>query len=430
MLVGLNGFFVAAEFSMVKVRAGRLDTLVREGNRRARYARAIAESLDAYLSACQLGITLASLGLGWIGEPAVAHMIAPLLYDFGLPAGAVGSISFIAAFSIITALHIILGELMPKTLSIQMAETVTLFTALPLIAFYKAMYPFIWLLNTLSNKLLAGIGVKIDTPHEAAHSDEELRQLFEESHKSGLIDQTEMSLMDNVIDFSDRTAREIMIPRTEMICLYTNKSFEDNLEIALREQLTRFPVCGTDKDNIIGFVHTKDILYMLAKQTKKDINSLIRPLNTVPETLCISELFKQMQKERAQIVLLIDEYGGTAGIVTLEDIVEEVFGEIRDEFDEEREPVEEISEGYSVDGLVLVEDINNLLGLELDTEAADTIGGWLYCRIGVDPAPGQIFSCGGYQFEVAEVVNLRIVRVKIRKQPEGADEGAAPSPRS
>jgi CBS domain containing-hemolysin-like protein len=348
-------------------------------------------------------------------------MLAPLLKILGAPPNVVGSIAFVAAFSIITALHIILGELMPKTLSIQMAETVTLFTAPPLTVFYKIMYPFIWLLNTLSNKLLAGMGINIDVSHEAAHSDEELRQLFEESHKSGLIDQTEMSLMDNVIDFSDRTAREIMIPRTEVICLYTGNSFEENLEVALREQLTRYPVCGTDKDNIVGFIHIKDILYMLAKQTKKDINSIIRPLSTVPETLCISDLFRQMQKKRAQIALLIDEYGGTAGIVTLEDIIEEVFGEIQDEFDEEREPIEKTPFGYSVDGLVLVDDINSLLELSLDKETADTIGGWLYCQIGVDPVPGQVFEYESYQFTAAEVINLRIVRVDIRRAPAQPD---------
>ena len=398
---------------MVKVRPGRLDALIREGSRSSVYARNVTAHINNYLSACQLGITLASLALGWIGEPAVASMLAPLFEKLELPA--ITGLSFVVAFSLITALHIVLGELMPKTVSIQSAETVALFTAMPLVFFYNLMYPFIWLLNTLSNKLLSLIGISVDTPHEAAHSEEELRQLFEESHKSGLIDHTEMSLIDNVIDFSDRTAKEIMIPRTDMLCLYTNNSFEQNLDIALREQLTRYPVCQTDKDDIIGFVHIKDLLYRLIKENKTDINSIIRSLDTVPETISISDLFKKMQKKRAQIVLLIDEYGGTAGMVTLEDIVEQVFGEIQDEFDEEREPVEKKPDGYSVDGLVLVEDVNSLLEIELDKSIADTIGGWLYCQLGIDPAPGQCCIHDGYEFEVEEAANLRVTRISIKQ---------------
>lgn len=422
MLVLLNGFFVAAEFSMVKIRLGRLETLVKEGSSSARHAKEVATHLDAYLSACQLGITLASLGLGWIGEPAVAQMIAPIFKEIGISGEIVHSISFVIAFSIITALHIILGELVPKTLSIQMAEKTALLTALPLIIFYKVMYPFIWLLNAISNTFVRKLGVSTESAHEAAHSDEELRHLVEESHKSGLIDQVEMSLMDNVFDFADRTAREVMIPRTEMICLYTTNTFEENLATVLYEQITRYPVCSPDKDNIIGFVHIKDILKMLAKSEKKDIETIIRPLTTVPETMLVADLSKMMQKNRIQITLLIDEYGGTAGIVTLEDIIEEIFGEIQDEFDEEREPIEKTLLGYSVAGLVLVEDINDLLGIDLDMEVADTIGGWLYCQLGVDPSAGQTFEYQGYIFTVEEAYNLRIVRINITKKQTTEDD--------
>ncbi len=422
LLVALNGFFVAAEFSMVKIRIGRLDTLIREGNQQAHYAREVTLHMDAYLSACQLGITLASLGLGWIGEPAVAEMISPFLKTFGLGKEAVTTISFVIAFSIITALHIILGELVPKTLSIQRAERVTLITSQPLIIFYKMMYPFIWLLNSISNRLISRMGIDPSATHESAHSDVELRELMEESHKSGLIDHTEMTLMDNVFDLTDRTAREIMIPRTEMVCLYGNRPFAENLEIALDEQITRYPVCMPDKDNITGFVHIKDILTILARKQKEDIGRIIRPLTTVPETIPVTDLLKQMQKEGSQIVLLIDEYGGTAGIVTLEDIIEEIFGEIQDEFDEEREPIEKVFDGYSVDGLVLIEDVNNLLSLALDREVADTIGGWLYCQLGVDPAVGQSFNESGYAFTVENVDNLRIARVGINRLEENAIE--------
>ena len=416
VLVGLNGFFVAAEFSMVKVREGRIETLALTGNVQAKYARNIVRNLDAYLSACQLGITLASLGLGWMGEPAIAKILNYLFTSFGWAVEISRSMSFAVAFSFITAMHIVLGELAPKTVAIQRSEAVVLWTAIPLIIFYKVMYPFIWILNFSANKILAIFKINVTEQHDSAHSEAELRIIMEESHKSGLIDNTELMFVDNIFNFSERTAREIMIPRTDMVCLYKNYSFEENLTISLNEELTRYPVCNPDKDNIIGFVHIKDMLAVVAKNKSREIEPLIRKIITVPETMSVSQLLKILQKNRSQIALLIDEYGGTAGLVSLEDILEEIVGEIQDEFDEERPEIEKIDKGYSVAGLVLVEDINELLDIEIDKNLADTIGGWFYTTIGESPTEGQQVEESGYIFTILDIDNIRINRIKIEKK--------------
>ncbi|NLP42062.1 MAG: HlyC/CorC family transporter [Veillonellaceae bacterium] len=418
-LVALNGFFVAAEFAMVKVRSTRLDTLIMEGNARAKYAKNITDHLDSYLSACQLGITLASLGLGWVGEPAVGAMIEPALTSLGLPSDVIHTISFAIAFSIITALHIIIGELAPKSLAIQKSEGVTLWTAMPLIGFYKLMYPFIWVLNAISNKLLGVFGVEVVGEHQAAHTEEEIRILMEESHKQGYIDQTELTFVDNIFNFAERHAREVMIPRTDMVCLYVQNSFEENLEIALTEELTRYPLCNEDKDNIIGFIHIKDLLSAAARGQHPNIRDLVRSVVAVPESMAISDLLKLLQKDRAQLAIVVDEFGGTAGLVTVEDILEEIVGEIQDEFDEERPLIENRGpDEHSVDGKLLIEEVNNALGLKLDSETFDTMGGWIYSRIEMPPQVNQKIVHEGHEFIIEEVDNRRVNRVLIRKLAE------------
>ncbi|MFD1887935.1 hemolysin family protein [Paenibacillus wenxiniae] len=412
VLVLLNGFFVAAEFAMVKIRSSRLETLVDEGNKRARFAQSIVNNLDAYLSACQLGITLASLGLGWIGEPAIAELIRPLFAAIGLNNEVViHSVSIAIAFIVITILHIVLGELAPKSLAIRKAEVVTLWTAAPMLLFHKIMYPFIWMLNGMANALLKLFGIAPASELESAHTEEEIRILMKESNKSGLIDNTELALVDNIFEFADTTAHEIMIPRTEMICLSLHASREENLQIALDGMRTRYPVCDGDKDHIVGFLHIKDLMrYQIADSVK-----LIRPIIAVPESIKISELMKLMQRGKTQIAILIDEYGGTAGLVTLEDIMEEIVGEIQDEFDHERPVIEPINEMmYSIDGLMLIEEFNTRFSLDLDMSEYDTIGGWLYSRVeSLPPQVGQSVAHDGHLLVVEEVENKRISRIKL-----------------
>jgi len=422
-LVLLNGFFVAAEFAMVKVRSTRIEMQVLKGSFRAKCAQKLVMNLDAYLSACQLGITLASLGLGWVGEPMIAKMIQPMLIQLGFSQAVVHPIAFAIAFTFITFLHIVLGELAPKSMAIQKSEGVTLWTALPLIAFYRLMYPFIWLLNGTANGMLRKMGLESASAHEGAHTEEEIRILLEESHKFGLIDNTELALVDKIFDFSDRNAREIMIPRTDMVCLYAQSSFEENLDIAVREQMTRYPVCDPDKDHIIGFVHVLDLFEVIAKKQKKQISEIIRSVITVPESMPINFLLKMMQKERAQLAVVMDEFGGTAGLLTIEDILEEIVGEIHDEFDKERESIEvEANDVYSVDGRVLLEEANDFFGLDIKDETIDTLGGWIYSKVQSPPKPNDRLEYNGYEMIVHEIDHLRITRVLIRKLQKTDDQ--------
>ncbi|GIO54879.1 hemolysin family protein [Paenibacillus cellulositrophicus] len=423
ILVLLNGFFVSVEFAMVKVRSSRVETLVEEGRRGAVYARKIVNNLDAYLSACQLGITLASLGLGWLGEPAVATLLRPLLHSLGFGEAAVHGIAVVIAFLLITILHIVLGELAPKTMAIRKAESVVLMSSAIMIYFNKLMYPFIWVLNGLAGSLLRVFRVAPASESDSAHTEEEIRILMKESNKNGLIDNTEMALVDNIFEFAETTGREIMIPRTEMICLNTQLSREENLEIAYEGMRTRYPVCDGDKDHIIGFLHIKDLLH----STTLEYNTLIRPILTVPESIQISALLKLMQRGKTQIAILIDEYGGTSGLVTLEDIMEEIVGEIQDEFDEERPGIEKIRDDeYSIDGLMLIEEINERFGLELDTSDYDTIGGWLYSRIeAIPPQRGLSAELDGHIFIVEETDNKRISRIKLLKPEVMVEEAGA-----
>ena len=426
LLVLLNGFFVAAEFAVVKIRSSRIETLINEGNTRAHYAKKLTDHLDVSLSVTQLGITLASLGLGWLGEPTVSRLLEPVFEYLGLGGALATTISFAIAFALITAMHIIAGELIPKNIAIQKAESVMLTIAMPLLFFQKIMYPSVWLLNHVANWTAAALGIHMESEQEdTAHTEDEIRILMEESHKHGYIDKTELDFVDNVFDFADRSVREIMIPRTDMVCLYLEDSIDENMNLAMTERMTRYPVCREDKDDIIGFLHIKDLLRDLNAGQKPDLRSLARDVLLVPESLPISKLLKMLQKHRSQLAVLIDEYGGTAGMVTVEDILEEIVGEIQDEFDEERPEVEDKgNKTYSVDGKMLLDDVNDVFELQLDTENCDTIGGWLYAQIDYPPKVGQKVKTSEAEFTIEEIAKMRITRVKIQliHEPENIHE--------
>ncbi|WP_461480271.1 hemolysin family protein [Paenibacillus sp. PvR052] len=417
VLVLLNGFFVAAEFAMVKVRASRLDTLAQEGNVFARFAQKITGNLNAYLTACQLGTSLTSLGLGWAGASVIAVLLSPVLKDwFQFNDMVIHTISFLIAFSVITTLHMTIGNQFPKTFASRHSETFTLWSSAPILFFYKLMLPLIWLLSGISNWMLKRVGIEPSGEQESAHTDEEIRTLMKESHRSGFIDNTELTLFDNIFEFTETNAREIMIPRTEMGCLYANLTFEENMDIALDEMRTRYPVCDPDKDNIIGFVHIKDL--MKASKGLTDIRLLARPMTKVPESMPISHLLKLMQKKKVQIALLLDEYGGTSGMVTLEDILEEIVGEIQDEFDpDERLSIEVKDETtHSIDGRLLINELNDFFGMEIGTENYDTVGGWIYSQVEIPPKKGQTVLYGDdYEFMIEETDDLRIARITVRK---------------
>lgn len=414
-LVFMNGFFVAAEFSMVKVRKSRIETLLAQGTTGAKYAKDIVNNLNSYLSACQLGITLASLGLGWIGEPSISKIIMPLFKLFNLSDVAAHSISFIIAFTIITAFHIVLGELAPKSLAIINTEKIALITAAPLIFFFKITYPIIWLFNHSTNAILSIFNISLTEEHEVAHTDEEIKLLAEESYKHGLIDKTELTFVDNIFDFSEKTVKDIMIPRTDMVCIFKEDSFDKILEMAMEEQLTRYPVCENSKDEIIGFIHIKDLYKQKIEGNEQSIEKITRSILSVPESTSISVLFKKFKKEKEHMAIIIDEYGGTSGLVTIEDILEEIVGEIQDEFDEGLEEIQLLNDGnYIVDGKVILDDIEDILDIPMITENIDTIGGWLYSKVELPPQVGSKITYENYDFIISKCNGKRITKILIK----------------
>lgn len=419
-LVLLNGFFVAAEFSLVKVRKTRLAELSENGSRSAAVALDVTSRLDAYLSACQLGITLASLGLGWLGEPAIASLLEPFF------AGLIGwspvythTIAVVIAFLIITFLHIVLGELVPKSLAIQRAEGTALGTAGLLKLFYRIFYPAIWALNGLANALLRIWGIHPANEADLAHTEEELRMLVEVSQRHGHLDKMEGKLLDNVFEFSDRVAGEVMIPRQDMVCFYIQDSLEEVMGVVREYGHTRYPLCDDDKDNVIGLIHIRDLIGITENPAIKEIVQLKRDILVVPETLPISHLVQKMRSQRTHMAVVADEFGGTAGLVTVEDLVEELVGEIYDEFDRGKPNVARLNEtDYEINGRVLLEDVSEILGINLDEEDVSTLGGYIFTRLGRKPKTGDEIEFDGYMFQVAEVAGTRIVKVKaIKKQP-------------
>ncbi|TDG00653.1 hemolysin family protein [Paenibacillus piri] len=421
LLVLLNGFFVAAEFALVKVRQSRLQQLQNEGVGKAKYALAVTQKLDAYLSATQLGITLASLGLGWVGEPAISHLIVdPLFRLLHLETAWYSSaLSVFIGFVTITFLHIVLGELAPKSLAIQKSEQTSLWLSAPLLYFYKLFFPAIWVLNHAANRLLRMIGVEPASEHEAAHTEEEIRILMNQSARSGHIDKDELALFEHIFEFSDRVAREIMLPRTDMDCLFLESPFAENLKLVYRTKHTRYPVATEDKDHIIGFVHITDLLTADPEEVY-DLADFLRPVLMVAESAEISNVLRLMQRRHSQLAIVVDEYGGTAGMLTTDDILEEIVGELHDEFDEfERPSVEKRGDVYSVDGRVLLEELDDMLSLGIVDEDVDSIGGWLFTRFEGIVSKGKKLEYGDFVFEITEVRRLRIMRVSItRRNPQ------------
>ena len=425
-LIFMNGFFVAAEFCCVKMRSSRLETMIAEGSSRAKYAKQLTDHLDSSLSVTQLGITLASLGLGWVGEPAVAQLILPLTRSVGLSDDVGHTVALAIAFSLITSLHIVLGELTPKSMAIANVERIMLAIAFPMVLFGKVMKPFVWILNTVANHISRHLGYEVIGENEDAHTEEEIRLLMKESYRQGLINSTEADFVDNVFSFTELNAREIMVPRTDMICLYLDDTPAERIKTILEEQQTRYPVCYEDKDHIIGFIHVKDLLPPLVRGETLNLRRYIRKALIVPESMDGSVLLRTMQAQGSQLAIVVDEYGGTAGIVTVEDIVEQIVGDIRDEFDEERESLEWRGEDLgSIDAKLLLEEVNDLLGIRIEDEDVDSIGGWIYDRLGEAPRVGHMTAHTGTLFFVEEVDGVRITRVLVRLPHTEAEQGEA-----
>jgi CBS domain containing-hemolysin-like protein len=418
ILIAFTAFFVSFEFAIVKIRSTRIDQLVAEGNKKAIAAKKIVSNLDEYLSACQLGITVTALGLGWLGEPTVEHMLHPLFTKLNIAESAAGILSFIIAFASVTFIHVVVGELAPKTIAINKAEAVTLIFAKPMIIFYKLMYPFIKVLNGSARVIVGIFGLKPASEHEEAHSEEELQLIISESYKSGEINQSEYKYVNNIFEFDDRIAKEIMVPRTEIVVFDRSQTLAECLEIVKVENYTRYPVIDGEKDNIVGMLNMKEVLtdYISGKNLDTPIDEYTRPVIQVIESIAIHDLLVKMQKDRVHMAILMDEYGGTAGLVTVEDILEEIVGEIRDEFDQDEVPeINKISEHKTVvDGKVLIDEVNDLFGLDIQEDEMDTIGGWILSEK-MDVVEGDKVKYGDYEFKVLEIDGYHIKLLEIVK---------------
>jgi CBS domain containing-hemolysin-like protein len=421
-LVFLNGFFVAAEFAIVKVRATQIEPLAQRGSKRARVAQNVISHLDSYLSATQLGITLTSLGLGWMGEPFVAHMLAPVLTSVGLSNPTViTTLSFAFGFGIITFLHIVLGELAPKSLAIQRAQGVTLTIATPLHLFFVVFRPFIWMLNGSANFFLRLVGIAPVSEGELAHSEEELRLLLSQGTT---LTSTGKSISLRAMELRDRTVREVMVARTGLVSLSTLKTIEENIAIALENQFTRYPLCERDVDNIVGMIHLKD-LFKLKGETGPGgrLLDIKREMLFVPETMSLERTLNLFLTRRMLMAIAVDEYGGTAGLVTLENVLEELVGEIRDEFDVESVLVQKVNDAeYIVDGSMPLLEFSRMFNVIPDSRDVVTVSGYLIHLLGTVPVRGTVQQVGDWNAAVEVVDGIKIRTVRLRKRLAGRDD--------
>jgi magnesium and cobalt exporter, CNNM family len=423
-LVALNAFFVASEFAIVKVRSSQLDALEDEGNVRAVFAKHVRSHLDAYLSATQLGITLASLALGWVGEQFLAHMLQPAFSLVNVHSTAVVStVSITLAFIGITFLHIVFGELAPKYMAIGSPLSTTLALARPLGGFYILFKPAIWVLNKSSNFFLQKLlRIKPVAGSELAHSEEELRLILDESEKSDEVSELGRDLLVNALDLRQRVVRDIMTPRGEVVFLDLEEDFEQNVKKAFESRHTRFPLCRGHLDNAVGLVHIKELTPMM-RDPQPDLLRIRRELIPVPEMMSLEKLLNLFLTKHAHLAIVVDEYGGTVGMVTLENVLEEIVGDIQDEFDSDKAEFRKISESeFSVDGALGLYELRDLAGLELESADVSTIGGYVTHLLGHLPKQGEQVRINDYLVTISQTDGRRVGQLHFRRQLEAAED--------
>ncbi len=416
LLVLLNGFFVAAEFSMVKVRASQVELKANKGSKRAKIALHMVEHLDSYLSATQLGITLASLALGWIGEDVMVALITKTMHFFNTDVDVVlaHKIAIPVGFTLITIAHIVFGEQAPKMIAIKNPLDIALFIAVPMRIFYVVFNPFVWFLNKLSSLLLRIMGIKKSSEPDA-HSEEELRMILTESEESGAIKQSENELIQNVFDFDDRLIKQIMVPQNRISAINIEMGHEQIIKKIIEEGYSRLPVYLGDIDNVVGIIHSKDLLKAVIDNRFKSIKEIMRPAHFVPENMKVNDLLRDFQRLHAQIAIVTNEFGATAGIVTMEDIIEELVGEIRDEHDDEKPDIEKINDTeYIVKAQTTLVDLNESLPIALpESPHYDTISGYVNYVFGRIPAVNEKRNINGYQITILKRKKQSIELVKI-----------------
>ena len=422
LLVAANGFFVAAEFALVKVRMSEIETLAEQGSKTAGVARNIINKLDTYLSACQLGITLASLALGWLGEQRMATMLEPVVRSAGFADETAHFIAIPIAFAIITFLHITAGEQVPKILAIQKYQATSLFVGFPLVIFYKIFKPFIWFLNVSSNYMLQGIGISLSSGHTESYTEVELRLTLMNAAAGGHVTRRERLIMENVLDLESKSARRYMMPRHQIVYINRHDSMEEKLRIAADSGHTRFPLCDEDLDQIIGIVHIKDVFKAMINEGEfTSFAEVAREPLFLPETIKLDALLGEFQRRNTVFAILVDEYGVVSGMITLENVIEELVGPILDEFD--IEPPQIIRKGinrYEVEASCSVDTAIRVCQLALPEElTSDTIGGVMIELLGHIPQQGEIVPVGDHILTALQVEPTRIQRLGIDQRPEG-----------
>lgn len=420
VLVLLNAFFVAAEFALVSVRRTRVEEMVAQGEQRALAVRRAISDPDRFIAATQLGITLASLGLGWVGEPALAHLIDPVVSLIPIPANwadlTAHSISAAIGFGLITFIHVVVGELTPKSIALQRAEQTSLVVAPPMILAEWIFKPAIWLLNGTGNLILRILGFRAASGHELVHSVEEIKMLMAASADHGLLEDAEHDMLDAVFDLRQMMVRQVMLPRTEMAALEANNTLRDMIALQKNSSHGKMPVYENDFDHIIGVLYVRDVVEELAKGTlDAPVRQFVRSAIFVPETARIGVALAAFRDKRQHVAIVLDEYGGTAGLITLEDVLEEIAGEMPDQFeDEDKLEIARQPDGsWELSGLALIEDVNEELGLALVDENYDTIGGFVMGKLERIPQKGDEITAGRAHFRVTEIDGMRIDRLRV-----------------
>jgi len=422
LLVFLNGYFVASEFSLVAIRKTRVEELAKKGNVTVKLLKKALGDLDTYISATQLGITLASLALGWIGEPALARFIEPQLKFVPENMAYISShgLAIAVAFTIITFLHIVLGELAPKSLALQRSETTALIVITPLVLFTRIFQPFIWILNGAGQFVLKVFGLHAPSGHQLVHSEEEIKMLLSQSSELGAIPKKEVEMVQNVFQLGEIPVKTVMVPRTDILAFKVTALLKEIVKEIEDHPHSRFPVFEHTIDNIVGFVHVKDIYRELLRKgenTRLSQVNIIRKIITVPEGKKIDAVLQDMRRKRIHLAIVNDEFGGTAGIVTLEDIIESLVGEIEDEFDEPVKTIVRQKDGsYLIDGLTLIQDVKERFRLPLKGQGYTTIGGLVFGLLGHEPQAGDFVEIGNIKLEVFDIEGKRIKTIKLKKE--------------
>lgn len=429
MLVALNGLFVAAEFAFVRIRATQVDRLVNEGRTSADLVRTATAKLDQYLAVCQLGITICSLGIGALAEPAIANLIEPTFENIGVPGALVHPVAIAIALSIASFFHVVFGELAPKTLAIQRAEGTSLFVAPFMRFFYYLLLPLTTLFNGTANAITRAFGIPPASEGEESHTEEEIRTLISQSTRQGAVEHNEADMIGGVFELDDKPAREIMVPRPDVVSLPADANMEHLVSVIASGSYTRYPIFEEDEpDRIVGAVHVKDLLRSINEndglKSSVTARDIMRDVLVVPENRLIDDILEDFQKQEIQMAIVIDEWGSFEGLFTIEDIIEEIVGEIRDEFDEEEPSVSKLNDGgYTVDGRLPIQVVNNALDSEFESDDFETIGGLVLGLLGRPPEVGDEVRSDGHVLRVDETDGPRVAQVVVRQSEENSEGG-------